>query len=105
MPDAPPTADTVHADIGIVHATAMELSPLLARCDKVRKYIGPGLDIAHSVAGGKKLLHLGRNVEVEILDPKLMDTRTQHAPLRVMASAASLASFLPVQAHQSPVLA
>lgn len=60
-------------------------------------YIGPGLDIAHSVAGGKKLLHLGRNVEVEIADPKLMDSRSQHAPWRALASAASLATFLPLQ--------
>lgn len=59
--------------------------------------IGQSLDIAHSIAGGRKLLHLGRKVEVEITDPKLMDARTQHAPLRAMASAAALASFLPVQ--------
>ncbi len=59
--------------------------------------IGQSLDIAHSVAGSKKLLHLGRRVEVEITDPKLMDARTQHAPLRAVASAASLASFVPVQ--------
>jgi hypothetical protein len=60
-------------------------------------YIGAGLDIAHAVAGGKKLLHLPRNVEVEIADPKLMDVRSQHAPLRALESAASLAAFLPVQ--------
>ncbi len=59
--------------------------------------IGQALDIAHSIAGSKKLLHLGRKVEVEIADPRLMDARTQHAPLRAVASAASLASFVPVQ--------
>jgi len=59
--------------------------------------IGQSLDIAHSIAGSKKLLHLGRKVEVEIADPKLIDARTQHAPLRAMASAAALASFVPVQ--------
>ena len=60
-------------------------------------YIGAGLDIAHAVAGGKKLRHLRRNVEVEIADPKLMGMRSQHAPLRALESAASLAAFLPVQ--------
>jgi NDP-sugar pyrophosphorylase family protein len=60
-------------------------------------YIGPGLDLVHTVAGSRRVVHLPRGVEVEINDPKLMDIRSQHAPLRVMASAASLASFLPVQ--------
>lgn len=40
MPDAPPSTDTVHADIGIVYATALELAPLFDRCEKVRKYVG-----------------------------------------------------------------
>lgn len=73
-------------------------------------YIGPGLDVAHAVAKGKRLLHLPRNVEVEVADPKFMDSRTPHAPLRVLSSAASLATFLPVQlflgmfapAHREP---
>jgi hypothetical protein len=60
-------------------------------------YVGSGLDIAHAVAGGKRLLHLPRNVEVEISDPKLMDMRSQHAPLRALGSAASLVAFLPVE--------
>ncbi len=60
-------------------------------------YIGPGLDITHAVAGANKLLHLPRNVEVEISDPRLMDVRSQYAPLRALNSAASLAAFLPVQ--------
>ena len=60
-------------------------------------YIGSGLDVAHAVAGGHRLLHLPRNVEIEIADPKLMDARSQHAPLRALESAASLATFLPLQ--------
>src|SRR4029079_5971483 len=43
MPDAPPTTDTVHADIGIVYATALELAPLFDRCEKVRKYVAARL--------------------------------------------------------------
>lgn len=38
MPDDVP--DTIHADIGIVYATSIEIGPLLDRCDRVRKYIG-----------------------------------------------------------------
>lgn len=60
-------------------------------------YIGPGLDVMHALAGGGKLLHLLRNAEVEIADPKLMDTKSRYAPLRSVASAVSLATFLPVQ--------
>lgn len=37
------SADVVHADIGIVHATALEIAPFLDRCEKVRKYIGEDL--------------------------------------------------------------
>lgn len=48
MSDAPdsaavPAPDFVSADIGIVHATAMELNPFVARCDRVRKYLGGDL--------------------------------------------------------------
>jgi len=32
--------DSIHADVGLVFATAIELGPLLARCDRVRKYTG-----------------------------------------------------------------
>lgn len=35
--------DTTRADIGIVHATAMETSRLLDRCDRVRKYLADDL--------------------------------------------------------------
>jgi adenosylhomocysteine nucleosidase len=38
MADAAP--DTVHADVGIVYATGIEIGPLLSRCDKIRKYLG-----------------------------------------------------------------
>ena len=44
MPDASPNpSDTSHADVGIVHATSIELAPFLDRCDRVRKYLGGGL--------------------------------------------------------------
>ncbi len=40
MSDATPAADPAHADIGIVCALKLEISPLLDRCDRVRKYTG-----------------------------------------------------------------
>lgn len=37
---AEPQPDFTHAQVGIVHATAMETAPFLNRCDRVRKYVG-----------------------------------------------------------------
>jgi adenosylhomocysteine nucleosidase len=42
IPDAAPP-DFTHADIGIVYATAIELSSFLGECDRVRKYEGDKL--------------------------------------------------------------
>lgn len=33
-------ADTMHADVGIVYATPMEINSFLGRCDRIRKYTG-----------------------------------------------------------------
>jgi len=60
-------------------------------------YVGAALDVVHSVAGNRRLLHLKRGAEVEIADPKLLGTVSQHAPMRALASAAALATFLPKQ--------
>jgi hypothetical protein len=59
--------------------------------------IGPGLDVSHSVAGHKKLFHLGRSVSTELLDPQLFREITFNAGLRTLAGVATLASFLPQQ--------
>jgi hypothetical protein len=42
-------------------------------------------------------VHVTRNVDVEIADPKLVGTSTRSAPLRTLANAASLATYLPLQ--------
>ena len=60
-------------------------------------YVGASLDVAHSVVGGRRLAHLSRNLEMEVADPKLIDTVLPHAPLRILTSAASLAALLPAQ--------
>jgi hypothetical protein len=57
--------------------------------------VGPSLDLAHAVAGERRILHLPRNVEIEVSDPRILDTLSTSAPLRVLESAVSLAAFLP----------
>lgn len=60
-------------------------------------YVGAGLDVSHAVAGFRRLSHLRRNVEVEFSDPRLLGMISFHAPVRALASAVSLAAFLPKQ--------
>ncbi|HEY3968179.1 MAG TPA: 5'-methylthioadenosine nucleosidase [Planctomycetaceae bacterium] len=43
MADAEQQPDFTHADVGVVHATAMEVASFLERCDRVRKYSGGDL--------------------------------------------------------------
>jgi NDP-sugar pyrophosphorylase family protein len=59
--------------------------------------IGAGLDIVHSVVGFRRVAHLARQAEVEISDPKLINAASTIAPVRAMAHAVSLATFLPRQ--------
>jgi NDP-sugar pyrophosphorylase family protein len=58
--------------------------------------IGAGLDVSHAVVGFKRLAHLGRQVEVEIADPKLVGT-VSRAPVRLLGHVAALAAYLPTQ--------
>ncbi len=60
-------------------------------------YVGAGLDLSHSVVGFRRLWNLPRCVEVEISDAKLVGMASSNAPLRALASAASLISFVPAQ--------
>jgi hypothetical protein len=50
------------------------------------------------VAGFGRLVHLRRQAEVEIADSRLLGTVSSSASWRTLKSAASLASYLPVQA-------
>lgn len=65
-------------------------------------YLGAGLDVAHAVVGNQRLLNLPRNVEIEIADPKLLRTLSEHAPVRALSAIAAalgrmrlLGPFLP----------
>jgi acetyltransferase-like isoleucine patch superfamily enzyme len=53
-------------------------------------YIGAALDVAHAVVGNQRLLNLPRNVEIEIADPKLVRTLSEHAPVRFLSALAAL---------------
>ncbi len=81
-----------HVDCG----TVVQDANVLPYC-----YVGAGLDVQHAVVGSRRVAHLKRAVEVEITDPKLVGSIPQQAPLRAIASAASLASFLPAQVLRS----
>lgn len=58
--------------------------------------IGPALDVAHAVVGFHRLVHLGRNVEVQISDRRLVGS-VSTAPVRLLEHLASLAAYLPAQ--------
>jgi NDP-sugar pyrophosphorylase family protein len=60
-------------------------------------YVGAGLDVAHAIVGNRHLLHLQRNVQVQITDPRLVGTISAHAPLRTLSSGLALAAYLPRQ--------
>lgn len=59
-------------------------------------YVGPGLDVAHSIVGFHRIAHLKKNVEVEISEPKFLGVRTDPS-FRTLSTAISLATFLPRQ--------
>src|SRR5260370_26390828 len=51
MANAEQRPDFKHAHVGVVHATAMEVEPLLSRCDRVRKYTGGDLTFRGGLLG------------------------------------------------------
>jgi hypothetical protein len=60
-------------------------------------YVGAALELANSVAGFSCLANLGRNVEVEIADRKLLHERSASASRRALESAAFFAKFVPLE--------
>jgi hypothetical protein len=59
--------------------------------------VGAGLDLSRAVVGHKRIFDLKRNVEVPIEDPTLISEQAHNAGLRIMAKAASLATYVPLQ--------
>lgn len=59
--------------------------------------VGAGLDLAHTVVGAKRVFDIKRRVAVEIHDPALVSETAHNAGVRVLAKAAGLAAFVPLQ--------
>jgi NDP-sugar pyrophosphorylase family protein len=60
-------------------------------------YLGAGLDVSHAVVGYKALVHLVRNVQIEVADPRLIGTLSHSPSVRALKSAASLAKLVPLE--------
>ena len=58
--------------------------------------VGSLLDFTHAVVSGSRVASLVRNVELDVPDPTLAGSLAQHAPLRALSSAVSIATFLPM---------
>jgi hypothetical protein len=63
-------------------------------------YVGAGLDLAHSVAGMGRIVNLYRDVDVEIVDPKLIASMSVGTSKRLLTSAADVLTYLPRLAWQ-----
>lgn len=63
-------------------------------------YVGAGLDLAHSVAGMGRVVNLYRDVDVEIVDPKLISSLSVASSKRLLTSAAEVFTYLPRLAWQ-----
>ena len=63
-------------------------------------YVGAGLDLSHSVAGMGRVANLRRDVDVAVLDPKLMDLMSATSGKRFLAAAAEMLIYLPRLAWQ-----
>lgn len=64
-------------------------------------YVGAGLDLARAVTGFRRVANLKHNVEVEFSDQRLVGMISFHAPVRALASAFSLAAFVPKEFFRS----
>jgi len=56
-------------------------------------YLGPGLHVSHSLISGSRLIHLYRNLDVELGDTGLLGWTQNPASLRVLAALGSLFTF------------
>ncbi|HEY1526294.1 MAG TPA: hypothetical protein VGH51_08665 [Candidatus Angelobacter sp.] len=63
-------------------------------------YVGAALDLAHSVAGMGRIVNLHRDVDVEVVDPKLISSISPASGKRLFASAREVLTYLPRLAWQ-----
>jgi len=78
-----------HACVGA--GTVIDNATLLPRTK-----VGRSLDVAHAVVGLKRFAHLGRKVEIEISDPRLVGS-VSTSPLRLLQRVVALAAYLPAK--------
>ena len=63
-------------------------------------YVGAGLDLGHSVAGMGRIVNLRRDVNVEIVDPKLVALLSAASGKRLLTAATDVLAYLPRLAWQ-----
>ena len=82
---APSTSVEQHSEVDC--GTVVENSSILPHT-----YLGPGLHVTQSIVSGSRLVHLGRNIEVELARTGLLGRKGPSAPVRVLEGIGSLLS-------------
>jgi NDP-sugar pyrophosphorylase family protein len=57
--------------------------------------VGPCLDLSHSVAGERRIVHLKKNISTEIYDGRMLNSLSASPARRLLTFAGSLFSFMP----------
>jgi len=70
--------------------TVIESSSILPKT-----YLGPGLHVTQSLVNGSRLIHLGRNLEVELADTNLIGLAGNRTSRRILETLGSLFTFGP----------
>jgi hypothetical protein len=66
-----------------------------------RTYLGPGLHLSQSVVNGSRLLHLGRNLEVDLAETNLLGWTGNRTSRRILETLGALFTF---RSEPSPAL-
>jgi hypothetical protein len=77
--------------------TVVENSSILPRT-----YLGPGLHVSQSVVSGSRLVHLGRNLDVELGETGLLGRTGPSSSLRILESLGSLFGNLGTEGATGP---
>jgi hypothetical protein len=80
---APGTAIEQRSEVDC--GTVVENSSILPR-----SYLGPGLHVSQSVVSGSRVIHLGRNIDVELSSTGLLGRTGPSVPLRALEAVGSL---------------
>jgi hypothetical protein len=58
-------------------------------------FVGAGLDLAHSIAGMKRIVNLRRNASIEVADPKLVGLVSAKLGQRLLMALAKFVTYIP----------